>query len=122
MTAPERIWQLHDVEPYQATPDGPWANTRSIEYVRKDIYDTVVEKGREAALCVISADGQAQDALDRALKAEAEVARLREALKLYSCHEGCNDCAEHERDRVSCGWTARAVLQTESLAADDNHL
>ena len=41
----------------------------------------------------------------------AENARLREALSLYSCDDGCNDCPEHERDRVGCGWTARAALR-----------
>lgn len=46
----------------------------------------------------------------------AEVERLSalldealEALALYSCEDGCNDCAEHERDQVNCGWTARAA-------------
>jgi hypothetical protein len=39
-----------------------------------------------------------------------KVAALMEALKLYSCGEGCNDCPQSERDRVSCGWTARAAL------------
>lgn len=43
-----------------------------------------------------------------ALRAKAE--KLAEALQLYSCEDGCNDCPEHERDRVGCGWTARAAL------------
>lgn len=49
---------------------------------------------------------------DERMKAlEAENARLRDALSLYSCEDGCNDCPEHERDLVSCGWTARAALR-----------
>lgn len=40
----------------------------------------------------------------------AKVARLEGALALYSCEDGCNDCPQNERDRVSCGWTARAAL------------
>ena len=50
-----------------------------------------------------------QDPRVRAL--EAENARLREALSLYSCDDGCNDCPEHERDRVGCGWTALRALE-----------
>lgn len=51
-----------------------------------------------------------------ALRAEvatlrASEARMREALALYSCADGCNDCPEDKRDRVDCGWTARAALQ-----------
>ena len=85
------------------------------EYVRKDIHDAVVDKGREAALCVITADGQAQDALDRALKAEGEVACLREAVTF----------AIEEWER--CNFMEAAVnklreARSESLAADDNHL
>jgi hypothetical protein len=49
--------------------------------------------------------------MDRYDALQVEVARLRDALSLYSCEDGCNDCPEHERDRVSCGWTARAALQ-----------
>ena len=52
----------------------------------------------------------------RQVKAErdalkAENARLREALSLYSCDDGCNDCPKTERDRVSCGWTALRALE-----------
>ena len=50
-----------------------------------------------------------QDARVKAL--EAENARLRDALSLYSCDDGCNDCPETERDRVSCGWTALRALE-----------
>ena len=42
------------------------------------------------------------------------VARLEAALELYSCEDGCNDCPEHERDRVSCGWTALTALQEDT--------
>lgn len=42
------------------------------------------------------------------LRADLVVAR--EALELYSCEDGCNDCAEDARDRVGCGWTARAAI------------
>ena len=49
---------------------------------------------------------------------KAENARLRDALSLYSCDDGCNDCPETESDRVSCGWTAlRALEQGASDAA-----
>ena len=50
--------------------------------------------------------------------ADAEIARLRArvaeleaALRLYSCHDGCNECPEEKRAEVGCGWTARAVLE-----------
>ena len=42
------------------------------------------------------------------------VARLEAALELYSCEDGCNDCPEHERDRVTCGWTALTALQKDT--------
>ena len=42
---------------------------------------------------------------------EAENARLRDALSLYSCDDGCNDCPKTERDRVSCGFTAYTALR-----------
>ena len=48
---------------------------------------------------------------ERVKELEAENARLRDALSLYSCDDGCNDCPEHERDRVSCGWTALRALE-----------
>ena len=54
------------------------------------------------------ARAEAAEAEREALKAEN--ARLRDALSLYSCDDGCNDCPEHERDIVGCGWTARAAL------------
>ena len=50
----------------------------------------------------------------RIAELKAEVARLREALSLYSCDDGCNDCPDHERDRVSCGWTAYAALNKDT--------
>ena len=42
------------------------------------------------------------------------VAKLEAALALYSCEDGCNDCPEHERDRVTCGWTALTALQKDT--------
>ena len=42
---------------------------------------------------------------------QAENALLREALRFYSCHDGCNGCTENERDLIGCGWTARAALE-----------
>ena len=51
---------------------------------------------------------------ERVRALEAENARLREALSLYSCDDGCNDCPETERDRVSCGWTALRALEQGS--------
>ena len=39
------------------------------------------------------------------------LARAEEALQFYSCHDGCNDCTENERDLIGCGWTARAALR-----------
>jgi hypothetical protein len=47
-----------------------------------------------------------------------ELARLRGALSLYSCHDGCNDCPAHERDQVNCGWTARQALTPPANLAD----
>lgn len=46
----------------------------------------------------------------RAEEAEAKLKKAVEALELYSCADGCNECPEHERDRVGCGWTAYTAL------------
>ncbi len=49
---------------------------------------------------------------------EAKLAKAVEALELYSCDDGCNDCPEHERDRVTCGWTASVALA--AIKENDN--
>ena len=96
MSAPDRIWHAIDRKgKISGCPDAhvmPCADVQEAytEYVR-------------AALRA------PQDARVQAL--EAENARLRDALSLYSCDDGCNDCPEHERDRVGCGWTALAALR-----------
>jgi hypothetical protein len=42
---------------------------------------------------------------------EAKLAKAVEALTFYTCAEnGCGNCPEQDRGRVSCGWTARATL------------
>lgn len=84
------------------------------------------EAGQEAAWQVIASDEQAQDALDRALKAEAEVARLRFeldlALKRIEWCAGLIATNNHRDKGFDMAEKTRAALQTESLAADDNHL
>ena len=49
---------------------------------------------------------------------EAKLANAVAALTFYSCEDGCNECPESERDRVSCGWTARAALA--AIKENDN--
>lgn len=44
-------------------------------------------------------------------RTEDKLEKAVEALELYSCDDGCNECPKHEQDRASCGWTARAALQ-----------
>ena len=78
------------------------------------IKDALPDDGHASAELLFDCGDKLADAA-AALFAErdalkAELARLREALTLYSCDDGCNDCPEHERDIVGCGWTARAAL------------
>lgn len=58
------------------------------------------------------------EAADRITALQAQNRKLVEALRLYSCEDGCNDCPEHERDRVGCGWTARAAIAEAEKGAD----
>jgi hypothetical protein len=48
---------------------------------------------------------------DRIEALTAKLAKAVEALTFYTCAEnGCGNCPEQDRGRVSCGWTARATL------------
>lgn len=84
MTAPERIW-ITPNEDYEnmwaRTIETDEFNEDGTEYLRADIAAAEIARLRaanlDAALQVIASDGQAQEALDRALRAEAEVERLR---------------------------------------------
>jgi hypothetical protein len=51
-----------------------------------------------------------EELTDRIEELEAKLAKAVGALALYACDDGCSECPESERDRVSCGWTARAAL------------
>ena len=95
-----------------ATP-GPWCNTvqsgeitdaKGYYIGRAMLAGTSV--GRANAAFIAAAHDMA--ALIAELEAQLETAL--KALDFYSCDDGCNECPEHERDRVSCGWTARAAL------------
>lgn len=128
--APERIWATEDTAHFGEDRFHSTTPMRGLtEYLRADI-----ATNREADLRAEverltqerdEARGRFND-LDLChmgvapcqtlISAHDEAARLRamldealEALALYSCEDGCNDCAEHERDQVNCGWTARAA-------------
>ena len=70
-------------------------------------WDKLMDPTREALEALIA---KGDEMADRIEELEAKLAKAVEALELYSCEDGCNDCPEHERDRVGCGWTARATL------------
>jgi hypothetical protein len=54
---------------------------------------------------------RAAAAADRIEALTAKLAKAVEALAFYTCAEnGCGNCPEQDRGRVSCGWTARATL------------
>ena len=94
MSAPDRIWIDGAVNANgwaEQKTDCTLSGVAAHEYIRADLCDPTQDK-RVKAL-------------------EAENARLRDALSLYSCDDGCNDCPETERDRVSCGWTALRALE-----------
>jgi hypothetical protein len=48
----------------------------------------------------------------------ANIAALVVALRFYTCtDDGCDGCPEQGRDRVGCGWTARATLAAIELVS-----
>jgi hypothetical protein len=95
--APEQIWAApSDNDGWHAPYAGLFECEGATEYIRADLARALIGTTAE------------RDALrDR-------VAKLEAALALYSCEDGCNDCPEHERDRVSCGWTALTALQKDT--------
>jgi hypothetical protein len=51
------------------------------------------------------------ECLERNALLEARLAKAVEGLRFYTCtDDGCDGCPEQGRDRVGCGWTARATL------------
>jgi len=44
------------------------------------------------------------------IKKIVRVVGLEAALRFYDCSGACDECTEDKRDRVYCGWTARAAL------------
>jgi hypothetical protein len=109
-----------------ATP-GPWI-IRTLEnfgfnvvnYINGDKHNLkrIAKVGDVATARLIAlASDLARALIDTTAERDAlreRVARLEAALELYSCEDGCNDCPEHERDRVSCGWTALTALQEDT--------
>ena len=89
--APETIWASTGLYYDYVTDwsEGEWLarGPHGVEYRRADLPAT---------------DAQAM--------ANEKVQALVEALTFYSCEDDCNDCDPSDRDRVSCGWTARAAL------------
>jgi hypothetical protein len=83
----------------QSNPTGAWMAIQS----QADRIDELEESNKELTLQLLATSGQAADALDK-------LAKAMEALALYSCEDGCNECPTHERDLVTCGFTAYAAL------------
>ena len=84
------------------------AEARADERRAAEVNEHEWRMNAEAKLIVAEA---ALAAMTRERDAEREtVARLTAALRFYSCEDGCNDCPARERDRIGCGWTARAAL------------
>jgi hypothetical protein len=115
LAAPERIW-ANGLGVY-----GEYGGFGGTEYAHADLLAAAEVRAeqaeaRERALLASNNDTRLALVENASLRtrlksAEAEAKRLRAALSLYSCKDGCNDCPEHERDRVNCGWTARAALR-----------
>lgn len=87
---------------------------RAAQVIRGNGKPTVLLSQAEAVALLDraeAAEAKAQEHLEARQAADAKLATTVGALRLYSCDDGCNDCPEQERDRVSCGWTARAALE-----------
>lgn len=59
----------------------------------------------------LASDGYSLTKADELGRLRAENERLRRALSLYSCEDGCNECPPENRDEVGCGWTAYIALK-----------
>lgn len=78
-----------------------------------------LEQERDALRQAVSfANTVADTAMADMKAAEAALAKAVEALRFYSCDNSCDECLVSKRDRISCGWTARATL-AETIALID---
>lgn len=104
-----RVWLSKDgVARWQAKYMSEWNNADSLDAAK-----AAAQADYEArVLATLDLSPTAVDASQTPdpVLSDPRVRALVEALRLYSCEDGCNDCPEQERDRVSCGWTARAAL------------
>ena len=79
------------------------ALTEQLEAARAD--------AKEAEAYADELAGDQVDLCRQLIAAEDKLAKAVEALTFYTCAEnGCGNCPEQDRGRVSCGWTARATL------------
>lgn len=109
MSAPERIW-LNNVNeaPGFTKPPIEWVNpAMAVEYRRADIAEAkaadLQAKLTECCLQALATDGQAADALDRAIRAEAEAANLRAKLaeaRADALREAAEVAMERHRKRM----------------------
>lgn len=91
--------------------------TDLIKKLRSQIGDDVSHIYDKEALFREAAD-EIERLTARIAALEAENARMRDALRFYSCHDGCNGCSENERDLIGCGWTARAALAADAAGGE----
>ena len=81
------------------------------EFLKKRVAALTAERDEMAMSC-LSADGEAQRAWNAQKGAEAEAARLREALGKLECK--CSSNCDWQRDDVCPSWIARAALKGET--------
>ena len=122
---PERIWAEPGMPGYLDEPNVFY----TVEYVRADRIDELEAKLKEASLQSISDLGQAQQAYQAQLLAEAKLAKAVEALEQIAthrkkCHEYDDDVGHERRefdveDMIIMEYTARTTLADLSKERSD---
>jgi hypothetical protein len=109
MTDEELIARLRVANAYK----GPDFNTPIADPIKVAAADRIEALGRGRDEWKSLAEAAIKDDASKNIhyaEVQARNAKAVEALRFYSCDNSCDECPVSERGRVSCGWTARAVL------------
>ena len=92
---------------HNARTEKPHNHWEYNEYVRADLIEAVEAENRELALKVLAAQGQAADAHEAQLAAEAKLEQALRTLEEYAC--SCTDqCSDMQ---LSCGDAASDTIE-----------
>jgi hypothetical protein len=118
---PERIWydgHTQHMRELRHQPPEEGSVHPTIGYVREDIYKGLAREKREAALDALAAAGQAQEAYEAQLKAEAKLAKAEKiADEVFDFFEAKGATAE-AFGAAEVGARIRAVLAEIEGGAD----